>query len=129
MDVDDDGMMDQFGVEVFTNYWPMVVWTQTGHALYDDIRNPTEFLGADEESVAAVQWLADLINVHGVMPSAEQRADIGDMFVAGKAAMNVVGHWRVPRYLANADFDFDFANILTKHGNLLNSWLAQSQWV
>ncbi|MEM7537064.1 MAG: sugar ABC transporter substrate-binding protein [Chloroflexota bacterium] len=108
-DVDGDGMTDQFGVEVFTNYWPMVVWTQTGHALYDDIRNPTEFLGAEEDSVAAVQWLADLINVHGVMPSAEQRADIGDMFAAGKAAMNVVGHWRVPRYLANAEFAFDFA--------------------
>ena len=113
VDVDDDGMMDQFGVEVFTNYWPMVVWTQTGHALYDDIRNPTEFLGADEDSVAAVQWLADLINVHNVMPSAEQRADIGDMFVAGKAAMNVVGHWRVPRYLANAEFGFDFAPLPT----------------
>ncbi|MBV7337857.1 sugar ABC transporter substrate-binding protein [Chloroflexi bacterium TSY] len=109
VDSDDDGQTDQFGVDVFTNYWPMVVWTQTGHALYDDIRNPTEFLGADEDSVAAVQWLADLINVHGVMPSAEQRADIGDMFVAGKAAMQVVGHWRVPRYLANAEFAFDFA--------------------
>lgn len=108
-DEDGDGQTDIFGVDVFTNYWPMVVWTQTGHALYDDIRNPTEFLGAEEDAVAAVQWLADLINVHGVMPSAEQRADISDMFVAGKAAMQVVGHWRVPRYLANAEFDFDFA--------------------
>jgi len=108
-DEDGDGMTDQFGVEVFTSYWPMVVWSQTGHALYDDIRNPTAFLGADEGSIAAVQWLADLINVHGVMPSAEQRADISDMFVAGKAAMNIVGHWRVPRYLNNAEFGFDFA--------------------
>lgn len=108
-DVDGDGQTDQFGVDVFTNYWPMVVWTQTGHALYDDIRNPASFLGAKEDAVAAVQWLADLINVYGVMPTAEQRADISDMFVAGKAAMQVVGHWRVPRYLANAEFGFDFA--------------------
>lgn len=108
-DVDGDGMTDQFGVEVFTSYWPMVVWSQTGHALYDDIRNPMAFLGTQEDSIAAVQWVADLINVHGVMPSAEQRADISDMFVAGKAAMNIVGHWRVPRYLANAEFGFDFA--------------------
>jgi len=108
-DTNGDGMTDQFGVEVFTSYWPMVVWSQTGHALYDNFHNPTAFLGAEKDSVAAVQWVADLINVHGVMPSAEQRAGIPDMFVAGKAAMNIVGHWRVPRYLANAEFGFDFA--------------------
>ncbi len=109
VDEDGDGLTDQFGVDQFFNYWPMVVWTQTGHALYDDIRTPTTFLANDDETIAAVQWLADLANVHGAMPSNEQRADIGDMFVAGKAAMQVVGHWRVPRYLDNAEFTFDFA--------------------
>ncbi len=108
-DVDNDGRIDQFGVDQFVNYWPMVVWTQAGHAVFDDMRHPTKFLITDQESIDAIQFVADLINVHHVMPSAEQRADIGDMFVAGKAAMQVVGHWRVPRYLANADFPFDFA--------------------
>ena len=108
-DVDEDGRIDQFGVDQFVNYWPMVVWTKTGHALFDDVRNPSEFLITDQESIDAIQWLADLINVHQVMPSTEQRADISDMFVAGKAGMQIVGHWRVPRYLPNADFAWDFA--------------------
>lgn len=109
VDENGDGRIDQFGVDQFVDYWPMVVWTKTGHALFDDIRHPTKFLITDQESIDAIQWLADLINVHNVMPSAAQRADISDMFVAGKAAMQIVGHWRVPQYLENAEFKFDFA--------------------
>lgn len=108
-DVDGDGQTDQFGVDVFRNYWPMMVWSNTGHGLFDDLRHPTEFLVAsDPKAVESIQWIADLTLVHGVMPSDEQRADISDLFAAGKAAMQVVGHWRVPRYLA-AEIDFDFA--------------------
>jgi multiple sugar transport system substrate-binding protein len=108
-DTDGDGRIDQFGVDAFNNYWPMMVWSNTGRGLFDDIRNPTEFLGNSPEAVESVQWVADLTLEHGVMPSNEQRADIGDMFVAGKAAMHVIGHWRVATYMANADFQFDFA--------------------
>ncbi len=110
-DTDGDGQVDQFGVDDFTGYWPIVVWTKAGHPVFNDLRQPTEFLLTDQKSIDAIQWLADLSNVHGVMPNSEQRADIGDMFVAGKAAMKIIGHWRVPRYLANADFKFDFAPI------------------
>lgn len=35
------------------------------------------------------------------MPSDEQRADISDLFAAGKAGMQVVGHWRVQCYLGS----------------------------
>ncbi|RME09138.1 MAG: sugar ABC transporter substrate-binding protein [Ardenticatenia bacterium] len=108
-DVDGDGQTDQFGVDVFRNYWPMMVWSNTGHGLFDDLRHPTKFLVAsDPKAVESIQWIADLTLVHGVMPSDEQRADISDLFAAGKAAMQIVGHWRVPRYLA-AEIDFDFA--------------------
>jgi len=110
-DTDGDGQVDQFGVDDFTGYWPIVVWTKSGHPVFNDLRQPTEFLLTDQESIDAIQWLADLSLVHGVMPNSAQRADIGDMFVAGKAAMKIIGHWRVPRYLANADFKFDFAPI------------------
>ena len=108
-DLDRDGQTDRFGVDRFVNYWPILVWTKTGHALFDDLRKPTRFLMTDPEAVEAVQWLANLINEHGVMPTSDQVANVGDMFVASKAAMQVVGHWRVPTYLANADFAFDFA--------------------
>ncbi len=106
-DLDDDDRVDIFGVDQFRNYWPMVTWTNTGNYLFDDIRNPTEFIGgADPTVVDSVQWLADLSLVHGVMPSDEQRADISDMFAAGKAAMQVVGHWRFTRY-STAEINFD----------------------
>ncbi len=109
VDSDSDGSVDVFGVEQFTSYWPLMVWSQTGHNVFDDQRNPTEFLIDEPESIEAIQWLADLSVVHGVMPDSVQRADIGDMFAAEKAAMNVVGHWRVPRYTNESDFAFDFA--------------------
>jgi len=109
IDENDDGRVDQFGVDTFVNYWPMMVWSNTGHGLFDDIRNPTEYIGNDQGTIDSIQWIADLINVHGVMPSADDRADISDMFAAGKSAMNVIGHWRVPRYLASEGLNFDFA--------------------
>ena len=108
---DDEGTDKVFGVETFVNYWPMMVWSETGHNVFDDARNPTEFLINNPESIAAMQWLADLSVVHGVMPDAVQRADIGDMFSAQKAAMNVVGHWRVPRYSDLGEFNFGFAEL------------------
>ena len=44
LDTDGDGVTDQFGVDTFRNYWPMVVWSNTDRGLFDDIRHPTEFL-------------------------------------------------------------------------------------
>ena len=108
-DEDGDGRNDQFGVDTFRNYWPMVVWSNTGHGLFDDIRNPTEYIGNDQGTIDSIQFVADLINVHNVMPSDEDRADISDLFAAGKSAMQVVGHWRVPRYLDAEGINFDFA--------------------
>jgi len=108
-DSNDDGRNDQFGVDNFRNYWPMVVWSNTGKGLFDDIRNPTEFIGNSEEAIASVQFVGDLITKHNVMPSDEDRADISDLFAASKAAMAVVGHWRVPRYMNAEGVDFDVA--------------------
>ncbi len=109
IDENDDGRNDQFGVDNFRNYWPMVVWSNTGQGLFDDIRNPTEFLGDSDDAVASVQFVGDLITKYNVMPTDEDRADISDLFAASKAAMQVVGHWRVPRYMAAEGVNFDLA--------------------
>lgn len=120
-DLDGDGQTDQFGVDQFRNYWPLLVWSNTGHGLFDDMRNPKKFLIAnDPVAIDSIQWVADLTLVHGVMPSDEQRADISDLFAAGKAAMQVVGHWRVKRYLT-ANINFDFAPLpIGKFGQPVN---------
>jgi multiple sugar transport system substrate-binding protein len=120
LDTDGDGVTDQFGVETFRNYWPMVVWSNTDRGLFDDIRHPTEFYGMDQGVIDSVQFVADLILEHNVMPSEEQRADISDLFAAGKAGMQVVGHWRMQRYLGSG-FDFDMAALpLGESGEAVN---------
>ena len=120
LDTDGDGVTDQFGVDTFRNYWPMVVWSNTDRGLFDDIRHPTEFYGMDQGVIDSVQFVADLILEHNVMPSDEQRADISDLFAAGKAGMQVVGHWRMQRYLGSG-FDFDMAPLpLGESGESVN---------
>ena len=120
LDTDEDGVIDQFGVDTFRNYWPMVVWSNTDRGLFDDIRQPTEFFGMDQGVIDSVQFVADLILEHNVMPSDEQRADISDLFAAGKAGMQVVGHWRMQRYLGSG-FAFDFAALpLGESGEAVN---------
>ena len=120
LDTDGDGVTDQFGVDTFRNYWPMVVWSNTDRGLFDDKRNPTEFYGMDQGVIDSVQFVADLILEHNVMPSDEQRADISDLFAAGKSGMQVVGHWRMQRYLGSG-FDFDMAALpLGESGEAVN---------
>lgn len=111
-DTNSDGKIDQFGVDSWTSYWPAIVWTMTGHGIFDDLRKPTKCLLDEPESVAALQWLADLAHKQHVMPTSAERADISDMFLAGKSAMNIIGHWRVPQYMANIkDFKWDVASL------------------
>ncbi|MEZ4677550.1 MAG: extracellular solute-binding protein [Caldilineaceae bacterium] len=107
-DTDGDGMTDQYGIDRFHTYWPLLVWSATGHNVFDDPKQPTEFLLEEEDSVNAIQWLADLDLVHGVMPPATGIDGVPDLFLAGKAAMQIAGHWRVPAYLATPDLDVDF---------------------
>lgn len=97
-----------YGVDRFYAYWPLLVWSWSGHNLFDDPQFPTQFLLEDEAAIAALQWLADLGQT-GVMPPADgPEADSGDLFLQGRAAMQLTGHWQVPAYLA-ANLDFDFA--------------------
>ncbi len=105
-DTNNDGKTDVFGADVWTSYWPVIVWSMSGHNTFDDPRKPTKFL-MDDAAVDAIQWLGDLINKHHVMPSTAERANIADMFLAGKAGMQIIGHWRVPQYMTIKDFKWD----------------------
>lgn len=120
-DTDGDGNIDQFGVDQFRDYWPLLVWSNTGHGLFDDIRNPTKFLGNEPAAIESIQWMGDLMTVSNVMPSDEQRADITDMFAAKKAGMAVIGHWRVPTYQAVEGLNFDYVALpIGKFGQAVN---------
>jgi len=101
-DLDDE--IDRYGVDRFYHYWPVLIWSWAGHNVFDDPRRPTAFLLEEEDSVNALQWLADLHTQHGVMPSiggteASSHAD-KNLFLAGRAAMQITGYWQLPHYLA-----------------------------
>ncbi len=119
-DGDGDGTSNQvgehYGIDRFDAYWPLVVWTATGKNVFDDPYAPTEFLLEDEKAIDALQWLADLSLVHGVMPRVDDEDDPAsdapvNRFLAGQAAMQITGHWEIPAYLAAADFPFDFVDL------------------
>lgn len=110
VDEEEDGVERAaiYGVDRFYRYWPLLVWSWSGHNLFDDPHFPTQFLLDDEPSIAALQWLADLAQA-GIMPPLDgPEADAGDLFLQGRAAMQLTGHWQVPAYLA-ANLAVDFA--------------------
>lgn len=100
----------RYGIDRFDAYWPLLVWTTTGHNLFDDPYAPTQFLLTDETAIRALQWMADLRLVHGVMPPLETEDDQAavDYFRTGQAAMHIGGLWQLPTYLAQPDLKLDF---------------------
>ncbi|MEZ4712364.1 MAG: extracellular solute-binding protein [Caldilineaceae bacterium] len=101
----------QFGVDDSTHFWPLLLWSQTGHNVFDDPYSPRQLLLDEPAALAALQWLADLANVDGVAPTRELQDDleIDDFFRAGKAAMRIVGQWELTNYIIDADFAFGLA--------------------
>ncbi len=105
-DNDGDGTIDQYGIDRFYTDWPLVVWSATGHNVFDDPQQPTAFLLEEEASVKAVQWLADLQLKQGVMPPFDSGSGQENLFLTGHAAMQITGWWQLQRYLA-ANLDID----------------------
>lgn len=61
----------------------------------------------------AIQWYADLTNVHNVAaPNAALTSQAGfQMFMAGKASMGIVGHWFYSAFAGTKGLNFDIAPI------------------
>ena len=112
---DDDGRALQFGygfahlggAKAFDGF----VY-QAGGRLVDNEDEPTQFMMTEPESIAGVQFMADLANVHGVMPSPRERNDLGsvnDLFVSGKIAMRYGEFWSNLQFQQIEDFEWDIA--------------------
>jgi len=107
-DKDGDGRIDQWGVHLDTDiYWQVVLYQMTGKNMYDNLYKPTKFLMKEPKGVAAIQYYADMITKHKIAPAPSQRAGINDLFVAGSAAMNIIGMWRAPQVITNCKFRWD----------------------
>lgn len=113
-DVDGDGQAEQYGIDRFDAYWPLLIWSATGQNVFDDPFAPTAFLLEDKAAMAALQWQADLSLVHGVMPPVADEGtgdEPADRFLTGQVAMQLVGHWRIPALLAQPNLSFDFVEV------------------
>lgn len=108
---DANGKVAQYG---FVDPWwaPLsaTVWaTSNGGNWFDQYVNPTKSTITDPKLVEGIQFYADLANKHHVAPTAdESQAQSGpDLFMSGKAAMALVGHWFYPAFSAKEGLDFD----------------------
>ncbi|MGH2560481.1 MAG: ABC transporter substrate-binding protein [Thermomicrobiales bacterium] len=107
----DGDRVTQFGFA--DAWWPplsSMVWaTSNGGNWFDTYVNPTKSTISDPKMVEGVQFYADLANVHRVKPNAEEMSTQAgqDMFMGGRAAMALVGHWFYPAFSTTEGLDFD----------------------
>jgi len=110
---DASGQTSQFGF--VDAWWPPLsatVWAfSNGGNWFDRAFQPTKSTIADPKLSAGVQFYADLANVHHVMPTVEQATTQAgpDMFMAGRAAMALTGHWFYPAFSSTDGLNFDVA--------------------
>ncbi|MBU5441617.1 sugar ABC transporter substrate-binding protein [Paenibacillus sp. MSJ-34] len=106
----ENGKTVQYGMGPI--WWEGFAYGNGGKFLSDDKR---EFIGNSQETIDALQFAADLTNVHGVVPSSAALKDLndGEMFKTGKLAMMITGRWMVPEF-RKLSFDWDVAPLPTK---------------
>jgi multiple sugar transport system substrate-binding protein len=82
------------------------VYGNGGQIVSDDAHT---FVADSPETVAAVQFLADLTHKYQVHPTSQQTAsqDIGQMFESGKVALTTNGRWATTGYRNTLTFDWD----------------------
>jgi len=106
---DETGRIVQYGFYGWA--WQNFVYGNGG-ALVDHVKNPTKTKLDDAKSVEGLQFYADLINKHQVMPTPVALANLGMgvdlMFSSGRLAMFMSGIWETPA-LRNYKFDWDVA--------------------
>jgi len=115
-DLDGDGKIDQYGfvLETWVNWWRNWVYANGGTFFDKDGNFVLGKPGYIEKNAEAVQFLADLINVHKVAPGIMAARDFGSgdaMFVEGRAAMSAYGRWVTLRYRDITKFKWNVAQM------------------
>jgi len=105
-DLDGDGALDQWGTGLNVT-WNLqaFVWSNGGDWLGED---RTKVTVNEPEFAEALQYFADMQNVHGVTPSAgdAQTLDTYQRWMQGQIGFFPVGPWDVPTY-QDLDFEWD----------------------
>lgn len=82
------------------------VWSNGADWLNED---HTEVTVTDPAFVEALQWVADLVLVHGVAPSNEDESSLGSFqrWIDGKIGMMGIGPWSQGQFWEELDFEWD----------------------
>lgn len=103
---DAKGRTTQFGMTSYS--WQEAI-VENGGALFS--QDGSKVLMDSPNTIEALQWVADLTNVHHVAPTTAESQGLGDLFLAGKAAMTFSGPWNWKAYTEEAKFKFDVAEV------------------
>ncbi len=94
---DAEGRITQYGFYGWA--WQNFIYGNGG-ALVDDVRNPKRATLDDPKTIEGLQFYADLINKHRVMPTPVALANLGMpidiMFSSSRVAMFLSGFWETP---------------------------------
>lgn len=93
---DDSGRTTQYGL-LANNF--MTFLYSGGGRIMDDIYNPTKCIIDSPEAIDSLQYMVDLMQDYGVMPTPDTLATTGvsapDMFATGQVAMYNAGYWDI----------------------------------
>jgi multiple sugar transport system substrate-binding protein len=98
-----DSKVFGFGIPYFN--FGLTPWLLT-NSTYQLNEEWTESNLDDPKVTEAVQFVHDLVHVHGVSPAVEG-TDNANLFVSGRLAMSGWGHWPIQGFIANDFQDFD----------------------
>lgn len=117
-DVDNDGRIDQFGVEITKNWIYFMPWLIMYGAEY---LSPLPFREGETrcavncpEGIKAFQWWQDLRWKHNVTPTPAQEGILaGELFKTGRTASRVTGPWMLGEYRKVEGLNWDIAHTPT----------------
>lgn len=111
-DADGDGYPDQYGLALEPVLIRMVPWIwQNGGEVVDNPDAPTRLTLDSPQTRAALQFVIDLAQVDGVIPSydAQAVASLPDRFLSGNVAMYIDSRVFTPTLRESVDFAWDVA--------------------
>lgn len=111
-DNDNDGEIDQWGTIVYNDwiYPDTIIRSFGGKVVSDDYKT---CMLTDPKSIAALQWIVDLIQEDKVAPPMDLASSPGWVqvgpFATGKIAMSIQGAWYYTSFRDSVDFEWDLA--------------------
>ncbi|MDN4526671.1 ABC transporter substrate-binding protein [Fictibacillus fluitans] len=97
-----NGKTVQFGME---NFYTSELLVENGGGIVS--KDGKKVIIDSPESIEAVQFGSDLINKYHVQPTSAQSQGLSNMFLAGQAAMKMMGPWDWADTAKNAKFKWD----------------------